>query len=289
MTDRSLILPEIFSLQPQDCELLHGGLRYLEFPLSPELDPGERRYRLQVQPEEGGEPLKEDWETIAAGRRSCYLEPLTERFGWGSVILDAFSGSCWLGALASSQPSTRLALCMDMSTYLLRELAPQLFQRLKGEPSRAMLLRGDVNSPPFKPGTFDRIFVDAGLHHIPDHRLVSVLKNLGSLLTRGGLLMAIREPFLTRVPFLSRRVLRNFGAAERELGACERIRTLDQWRGAAGAAGLRCLFLPQPPEDTAPGLAGFLRKGLGTGPLAPLIREIWPSYSMVMYRKPSFP
>ncbi|PKK92038.1 MAG: hypothetical protein CVV64_01075 [Candidatus Wallbacteria bacterium HGW-Wallbacteria-1] len=275
---------ELFRCRPTREETLPGEISYFEFPLSENLDPGERDFRLRVQPSMHSHEDERGFQAQAINRARTFLAPLVTRVGCHGRVLEAFAGTCWMGSLLSRKAGVSEVFCMDVSSYLLTRVAPAVMLELGAVPGIMKMVRGDVNDPPFIDGSFDRIFIDAGLHHVPDQNLTEVLAGLSALLKPEGIMAAIREPFLPEAPFFRKRALENFGDSEKSLGACERIRSRDEWRSAFVAAGLVCSFIPviSGRDDQRLSLSLPLRWAARGTCLEPVLQSCWPEYMMII-------
>ncbi len=108
------------------------------------------------------------------------------RYSAGDLVLEA---GCGVGSqtihLAGRSPGARIA-AVDIASESLR-LARD---RLRGAGHEdAMFLRGDVHCLPFRPGTFDHLFVCFLLEHLNDP--LQTLRALGDLVRPGGSITAI--------------------------------------------------------------------------------------------------
>jgi len=156
-----------------------------------------------------------------------YLPFLREHCGvelFGRV-LEIGAGGAWLTAELSKLPRVMEVIATDVSTKLLKERAPKVFELLNANTDKITRMPGDFHQLGFRSDQFDFVVSSAVLHHASN--IVQVLRETKRVLKPGGHFVALREPVWPLVKIKSRaKMLRKLLAT----GVDERFYTLADYR-----------------------------------------------------------
>ena len=202
----------------------------------------ELNYREMIQSKENAYNSKSKWVSRINDGRLNILSTLCSKFELKGEILELGAGSCWLGASLSRLRSIEKIYCLDMSEFVLMNVAPHIIEYLKADSKKIIRVMGDFNKLEFVDSKFDYVLFDASLHHIQDSSFNRVLKEVSRVLKIDGKVIAIREPFLCPLFKKYGRVL--FGLHEKKYGVTENIFTKGEWRRNLTDIGFKCHFIP---------------------------------------------
>ena len=222
--------------------------RLIKHKFSQALNKQELNYREIIQPRENEFNHTSKWiERISDGRRG--ILPILYRFiKFKGEILELGAGSCWFASELSRLDSVSKIYCLDMSEFILKNVAPRVMQYLSADTKKITRVIGDFNKLYFQDEKFDYVVFDAALHHIPENNFVNVLREVHRVLKMNGKVVAIREPFLSPIPLWNKYEKSAFGLHGKKYSVTENIFTKRQWESMLKSAGFNCYFLPVGPQ-----------------------------------------
>lgn len=203
--------------------------RYVELSLDSLINQRELNYREKIQPFETTFGTVENW--ISAMRVEKYGIPdflRSKGICFKGSILELGAGSCWLSALLSKCPDVQEVYALDFSRRILVEIAPAVIDYLHGDADKIVRVRGSFYDLVRLGKKFDFVVCDETLHHA-DHpcRLFSQISHV---LKDHGLIVSMREPIASTLPFLNFIQKATFGCRERKFGVTENIFRLAEWK-----------------------------------------------------------
>ena len=140
-------------------------------------------------------------------------------------ILEIGAGGAWLTAELSKLPRVVEVIATDVSTKLLKDRAPKVFDALHANTAKITRMPGDFHQLGFRSDQFDFVVSSAVLHHASN--IVQVLRETKRVLKPGGHFVAIREPVWPLVKIKSRaKMLEKLLAT----GVNERFYTLSDYK-----------------------------------------------------------
>jgi ubiquinone/menaquinone biosynthesis C-methylase UbiE len=133
-----------------------------------------------------------------------FIPFLTESCGleFRGRILEIGAGGAWLSAELSKLPRVVEIIATDLSSRLLKEQAPRVFQLLEANTAKITRMPGDFHSLDFPDNYFDAVVSSAVLHDAAN--IVQALREAKRVLKPGGQYVAIREPVWPLVKIKSR-------------------------------------------------------------------------------------
>jgi ubiquinone/menaquinone biosynthesis C-methylase UbiE len=208
------------------------------------LNKGELHYRKVIQPQENEFKEKSNWIKRVHNGRVNLLPALYKNVKFKGKILELGAGSCWFGSELSRIESVEEVYCLDISEYILKEVAPLVMDSLGAETKKITRVIGDFNKLDFKDKKFDFVVFDAGLHHIPTEDFTKVMKEIYRVLKDDGKLVGINEPFLNNIIFVNKIQRKRFGLHEKKYGVNENIYTKKEWEYMFTIARFKVDFIP---------------------------------------------
>ena len=241
----------------------------------------ELNYREIVQPQEDKyNDISKRILRINDGRRNT-LHILYKKIGFKGEILELGAGSCWFSSGLSLLGSVNKIYCLDMSEFVLQNVAPYIMEHLGADTGKIIRVIGDWNKLYFENEKFDFVVFDAALHHIPDNSFTRVLKEVYRVLKTDGKVVAIREPFLSPLFLGPLEAYRRhtFGSHERKHGVTENIFTKKEWENMFRNSGFKCRFIPHSFQtNNTWNLKNSIKKFIKYTPLRIPFHHISPQY-----------
>ncbi|MFA6888187.1 MAG: class I SAM-dependent methyltransferase [Candidatus Woesearchaeota archaeon] len=187
------------------------------------INKNELKYRNNIQPYENEYNQTDKWvKTINDGRRNI-LPILTSHIDFKGNILEVGAGSCWFSSELSRISSVKKVYSLEMSEHILKNIAPSVMLSLNANTHKIVRIIGDFHKLHFPDSFFDFIVFDASMHHIPTETFSIVMKEICRVLKNDGTVVAIREPFLSPIPFFNINQKNQFGSHEKKFGVTENI------------------------------------------------------------------
>ena len=140
----------------------------------------------------------------------------------GDLILDLGAGGCWCSDLLGKLH--RRSIAVDISLEMLRAGRA----RPGGQDIRAVA--GDMESLPFRTGTFQKAVCLSALHHVPDMR--AAIREVGRVLADDGVALFSEPGRGHAEAAVSTAAMRDFGVLEQEV-------RIGEFAAAASDAGFR--------------------------------------------------
>jgi ubiquinone/menaquinone biosynthesis C-methylase UbiE len=254
-------------------------------PFTDDVNLSELHYRDQVQPHEEAFAAPSQWiQRVEDGRRA--LVPAVGRHvSLHGRVLELGAGCCWFSAELSKLDSVSSVVSLEMSEHLLEQVAPHVLAHLGARTDKITRVVGDFHQLHFPDGSFDFVVFDAAMHHVPTANLPRVLGEVRRVLTPDGMLVAIREPFLTSLPVLRAIRRRQFGRHERKYGVTENAYTAAEWRRVLDTGDFTIRLIPQATRaDRTASSSRLARLAVRHTPLNAILRTVYPRYFIVMER-----
>jgi ubiquinone/menaquinone biosynthesis C-methylase UbiE len=242
------------------------------------LNQQELAYREKIQPSERGYG---SLEKLADGRRNI-IPHLPHIKG---KILELGAGSCWLSSELSKKESVDEIYSLDMSYTLLTEVAPKVMEFLQADTKKITRVVGDFNKLEFAESVFDFVMFDSALHHIPLDTFTSVFKEIDRVLKPDGKIIAIREPFLCKIPIIKQAQHIAFGVSERKFGVTENAFSYKEWACLFNQVGFDCEFIPCKDGfsvGSTMNIKNIVKKLINYTPIRHLSMSYRPSYIIVL-------
>jgi SAM-dependent methyltransferase len=197
---------------------------------TPFLNEREKRYRDHIQPLEAPYCDIQTWYSQMEDGRRQIIPFLKQAFDPRGNILELGAGTCWLSSELSKLDGVRKLFCVEMSEVILRDVAPRVMEYLEADRSKITRILGDFNKLDFPAEFFDFVFFDSALHHIGGETFDRVLAEVHRVMKTNGQGIAVREPFLSPIPFFRARQRRGFGRHEKRFGVTEEILSHREWK-----------------------------------------------------------
>jgi ubiquinone/menaquinone biosynthesis C-methylase UbiE len=177
----------------------------------------------------------EEWLRCIQAEFPKFVPFLTRRCGLGfrGRILEIGAGGAWLSAELSKLPTVVEIVATDVSTKLLKELAPRVFALLHAKSAKITRMPADFHKLDFPDQYFDFVVGASVLHDAAN--IVQVLREAKRILKPGGRFVAIREPVWPLVKIKSREKMM---AKLVSTGVNERFYTLANYKEFFKQAGL---------------------------------------------------
>jgi SAM-dependent methyltransferase len=208
-------------------------------PFTPFLNAREKHYRDHIQPlEDPYGDIQKWYSRIEDGRRQI-IPFLKQAFNPRGDILELGAGTCWLSSELSKLDGVRKLCCVEMSDAILRNVAPRVMEHLGADRSKITRMLGDFNKLDLQEESFDFVFFDSALHHIPGDAFDRVLTEVHRVMKADGRGIAVREPFLSPIPFFRVWQRRHFGRHEKRFGVTENIFSNREWKQRIERCGFR--------------------------------------------------
>jgi len=116
---------------------------------------------------------------------------LAERFAFRGNVLEMGSGHSWLTAEISKLPGVQSSWCLDLSDYLLKEAAPQVFRMLGANEEKITRVVSSFYHVPCPDQFFDYVIFESSFHHVPDY--AALFAELKRILKPDGIVICTRE------------------------------------------------------------------------------------------------
>lgn len=248
-----------------------------------DLNEKEVNYRNIIQPQEDKFNDISKWiKTINDGRRN--ISPILYRLiEFKGEILELGAGSCWFSSELSLLKSVNKIYCLDISEFILKNVAPYVMEHLGANTEKLIRVIGDFNKLYFQDKKFDYVVFDASLHHIPEDSFIEILKEVYRVLKIDGKVVAIRESFLSPIPIFNKYRRRTFGLHEKKYGVTENIFTKREWENMFENAGFECHFIPYDLQvNNTLNLKNLMKKFIKYSPLRAPFSHFFPRYIIVL-------
>lgn len=262
--------------------------KLIKFKFSEYLNKEELKYRETIQLQEDEFKDTSNWiERINDERRHIILPFLYRNVDFKGEILELGAGSCWFGSELSRLDSVSKIYCVEMSEFILKNVAPHVMEHIGANTEKLTRVIGDFNQLDFQDEKFDYVVFDASLHHVPEDSFLRVLKEVHRVLKSDGKVVAIREPFLRTITIKKENNRRKFGQHEKTYGVTENIYSKREWKSMLSKAGFKCHFIPTALQiDDTLSLRNLIRKLIIYSPLRIPFFNVYPDCIIVLEKYP---
>ncbi|MEI7473974.1 MAG: class I SAM-dependent methyltransferase [bacterium] len=230
----------------------------------------ELNYREKIQPTEKSFANIDNWIKAITPKLKTIpaLLKVTEIKG---TILELGAGSCWFSGELSKLETVNEIYCLDISPYVLENVAPPLMSHLEAKVDKINRIVGDFNNLQFE--NIDMVVFDGAMHHIPEKDFNSVLLQIHKVLNPQGKVLAIFEPFLGSNPLIN--ILRKyqFGRHERRFGVTENIFSKNEWTEMFNKAGFKANFIRHSYQAESNSLKTLIKK---------MFKGLFPEYIIIL-------
>lgn len=214
-----------------------------EPPFSDKANLKEEMYRNEIQLSERKYSTIDKWKRFTQCGVLRIIPHLIQRgISFKGKILGIGAGGCWLSSELSKIDKVEEIYPIDFSKVILKQIAPHIMHYLDADISKITCIIGDFHTLKFDDKTFDFVVCDTTLHHT--NHLRALLNEIVRVLKDDGMLIALREPILSKWRFLAKYQKDRFGIKEKRFGVIENIYGLEEWRDFFSSSGFKVRFIP---------------------------------------------